>query len=662
MSTETPNEPAAAEPAPTAEPAPAETAATAEPAPSAAEAPPPAGAVELPFQAEVQQVLGLVINSLYANKEVFLRELISNASDALDKARFLQLTRKDVSEQVGEAKIAIKLDDQARTLTIEDNGIGMTRDEVVQNLGTIARSGSLEFLKNNRAALDKKEGALQLIGQFGVGFYAAFMVASRVDVKTRSMMPGAEAVLWRSTGTGSFTVSPGDREHPGTEIVLHLKEEALEFTKAWRIKDVIRKYSDFVQFPIHVNDEVANRSSAVWALPKSQVTDEQHAEFYRHITGGHEGETPLSRVHWSVDAPVQFHALLYVPEKAPLDLFDRQRKGLRLYAKRVLIVEDCDKLTPAYLRFLRGVVDSEDLSLNVSREMLQEDKTLHQIEQQLTRQVLKHLKEIAETDADKYLTIWREFGRVLKEGIAIDWKNKDAIADLCRFESMKTESGKLLSLKQYVDAMPEAQKEIYYVTGIGRRAVEQSPHLEAFKKRGFDVLFLIDPIDEWVVKSLFEYEKRKLKSVAHGDLDLGEEPAEAEKKAEDDIGPAVAAVKKALGDRVKDVRASRRLTDSASVLVAAEGDPGANFERIMRMMDREGAPAKRVLELNPAHAIVKNLSALAQRDADAPRVGEWAELLFDQALLAEGVVEDPARLVKRIQDLLTEVSNTAVRS
>jgi molecular chaperone HtpG len=628
-------------------------------APIAAEAP-LTGAVDMPFQAEVQQVLGLVINSLYANKEVFLRELISNASDALDKARFLQLTQKDVTEQAGEAGISIKLDEAARTLTIADNGIGMTRDEVIQNLGTIARSGSLEFLKLNADALRKKDGGgVQLIGQFGVGFYAAFMVADRVDVRTRSMLPGAEPVIWRSTGTGSFTVAVGEREDPGTEIVLHLKEECLEFAKEWRIKDIIRKYSDFVQFPITVDGELANRSKALWSLPKAQVDAEQHAEFYRHITGGDEGETPLLTIHWSVDAPVQFNALLYVPEKAPSDLFDRHRKGLRLYAKRVLIVEDCEKLTPAYLRFLRGVVDSEDLSLNVSREMLQEDKTLAQIEQQLTRQVLKSLKELAESDPEKYLVFWGEFGKVLKEGLTLDWKNKDALADLCRFESMKTEAGKLTSLKEYVAAMPEAQKDIYYVTGMGRRAVEQSPHLEAFRKRGYDVLFFIDPIDEWVSRALFNYGKKNLKSVAHGDVDLGEDKTE-EAKPEEDVGAAVAAVKKALGDKVKDVRVSKRLTDSASVLVAADGDPGANFERIMRMMEKEGVSAKRILELNASHPIVKNLSALAAKDADAPQLGQWAEMLFDQALLAEGVVEDPAKLVKRFQDLLVEVSNAAV--
>jgi molecular chaperone HtpG len=617
-----------------------------------------AGAVELPFQAEVQKVLALVINSLYAHKEVFLRELVSNAADALDKARFLSLTRDDVTAQVGEGRIAIKLDDEARTLTIEDNGVGMTRDELIQNLGTIAKSGSLEFLRHYAEAAKQKSETLSLIGQFGVGFYSAFMVADRVDVKTKSMLPGAESVLWRSTGSGTFTVLPGDREHPGTEIVLQLKEDALEYAKKWRVEDIIHKYSDFVHFPIYLNDELANRSKAIWSLPKGQVTDEQHTEFFRRITGFDE-QTPLLRVHTSVDAPVQFHALLYVPEKAPLDLYTKEHKGLRLYAKRVLIVEDSDKLVPVYLRFLRGVVDSEDVSLNVSREMLQEDKTLGQIQAQLVKQVLRGLKELSESDADKYATFWREFGRVLKEGLTVDWKHKDEIASLCRFESMKTEAGKLLSLREYVDAMPEAQKEIYYVTGASRREVEESPHLEAFRRRGFDVLFLTDPIDEWVVRSLTEFDKRRLRSVTHGDLDLGDEP---EKKAEEkDVSEAVVAVKRVLGDRVKDVRLSKRLTDSASCLVSDEGDPGANMERILEMLDKSAPKAKRILEVNPSHPFVESLAAIAKKDPTSDRVTTFAEMLYDQALLAEGVLEEPAKLVKKIQALLNEVATAAAK-
>jgi molecular chaperone HtpG len=618
--------------------------------------PTPAGAVELPFQAEVQQVLALVINSLYTHKEVFLRELISNASDALDKARFLSLTRKDVREQVGEARITIRLDDDKRTLTIEDNGVGMTRDEAIQNLGTIARSGSLDFVKAYAEAAKSKEAGLKIIGQFGVGFYAAFMVATRVDVHTLSMLPGGEPVIWRSSGSGGFTVLTGDRTTPGTEIVLHLKEEEREYLRTARVREIIKKYSDFVQFPIHLDDELVNRSSAIWTLPKAQVTDEQHTEFFRRITGS-DTQTPLLRVHTSVDAPVQFHALLYVPEKAPLDLFSKERRGLRLYAKRVLIVEDCDKLTPPYLRFLRGVVDSEDIPLNVSREMLQEDRNLSQIEQQLTKNVLRALADLAKDQPERYAAFWTEFGRVLKEGLAIDWKHKEEIAALCRFEARSTEPGKMISLEQYVAAMPADQKEIYYIAGPNRRAVEEGPHLEALKKRGYDVLFFTDPVDEWVAQSLHEFDKRRLKSAVHGDVDLGEETDE---KAKEDVAGVLPVVKGALGAKVKDVRFSRRLTDSASCLVADEGDPSANMQRIMKMLDANAEESTRILELNPSHAIIKNLAALSASDPGSARIKEWSELLFDQALLAEGIVKDPMDLVKRIQTLLTEVTTAAV--
>jgi len=618
------------------------------------------GAVELPFQAEVQRVLGLVINSLYTHKEVFLRELVSNASDALDKARFLALTRSDVQAQVGEARIAIKLDDDARTLTIEDNGVGMTRDEVIQNLGTIARSGSLEFIKAYQEAAKNKEAGLRIIGQFGVGFYAVFMVASRVDVRTRSMLPDAAPVVWRSTGTGSFTVMPGDREIPGTEIVVHLKEDEREYSKSWRVKEIIQKYSDFVQFPIYLNDELANRSSAIWALRRNTVTEEQYTEFFRRLTG-FETQTPIARVHMSVEAPFQFHALLYVPEKAPLDLFSKDRHGVRLYAKRVLIEEDCQRLVPPYLRFLRGLVDSEDLPLNVSREVLQEDRNLLQIQQQIVKSVLKTLNELADSNPETYAQFWNEFGRVLKEGVSLDWKHKDEIAALCRFASLKTETGKLISLRQYIEAMPADQKEIFYMTGPSRRALEQGPHLEAFKKRGVDVLLLTDPIDEWVVQALPEFDKRKLKSAAHGEFDLGGGAGEAAPK-EGEGKAALDAVKKTLGSRVKDVRFSRRLTDSASCLVAQEGALGANMERIMKMMDASGAESPRILELNPDHAIIKNLDRLASRSPASEQVAQWSELLYDQALLAEGVVREPAELVQRIQRLLVQVSSQAVES
>jgi molecular chaperone HtpG len=611
---------------------------------------------EYPFQAEVQKVLTLVIDSLYANKEVFLRELVSNASDALDKARFYQLSHEDATKQEGEPRIDITTDYDARTLTIEDNGIGMTREELIENLGTIARSGSTAFLEQYAELLKakQKDDAFRLIGQFGVGFYSSFMVASRVDVHTLSMKAGATPVIWRSSGAGTFTVTAGDRTKPGTTITLHLKDEHRDYARDWRLKDVINRYSDFVGFPIHVAGERANQPVALWALPKSKVTEEQHEHFFKHLTGGTSGDKPLLTIHFSVDAPVQFQALVYVPEKAPFDLFQKERTSLRLYAKRVLIIENCEKLTPVWMRFLRGVVDSEDLSLNVSREMLQESRALTQIQTMIEKQVLKALKDLAESEPEKYATFWRLFGKVVKEGTSVDWKNKDAILELCRFESMNTKEGELTSLAAYVKGMPEDQREIFYVTGMSRKAVEASPHLEAFKKKGYDVLFLTDPIDEWFVQSVQDYDKRRLKSVVHGDIDLGEQAGDTEAAA-----PALAAIKRALGDRVKDVRFSKRLTDSASCLVAEEGDPGANMERILKMMDERALEKKRILEVNPNHPVVKNIAALALLEMGSERVNAYCETLYDQALLAEGVVEDPARLVRRIQDLLAQATQSA---
>ena len=628
---------------------------------------------EMEFRAEVQKILSLVINSLYTNTEVFLRELISNASDALDKARFLQLTDDSALEQEGEAGIDIFLDAENKTLTISDNGVGMTRSEVIENLGTIARSGTSEFVKQFGELTKKGEQdkALELIGQFGVGFYAVFMVADRVDVHTKSMNSDEEAVIWRSEGTGTYTVVAGERDKPGTSICVHLKEDALEFAQPWRVKGIVEKYSDFVMFPIKVDDEVANQSAALWRQPRSAVTEEQHTEFFKHITQSRLGDSPLTYVHYQVDAPVQFSSLLYVPQKAPVDVFQLQKKrpGLRLYAKRVLIMENCDTLLPVYLRFVRGVVDSEDLQLNVSRETLQENRTVKQIEQQLTRQVLKGLSKLAENDTEKYDAFWKELGPVLKEGVSMDFKNKDAIVDLCRFYSLNSNND-LLSLESYIENIEEDQKEIYYLTGTDREQMLRSPHLEAFRDKGLDVLLLTDPIDEWVVNSLSEFKDCKLRSVTHGEIDLnavpkeGDDANEADSKDEDtpdasvtdEIQAALQAVKEALGDKVADVRASRRLTSTAACLVSKEGDPGANFERIMRMLDEQTQAKKRILEINPKHEVVSNLSKLVALDPASPQVGLWSQMLYQQALLSEGVVEDPAQLVENIQRLLLAAS------
>lgn len=627
-------------------------------------------AKEFQFKAETQRVLSLVINSLYTNTEVFLRELISNASDALDKARYLQLTEKDaVLERDGEPQIQITLDGEKKTLTIEDNGVGMTEEEVVENLGTIARSGTDAFVKqfSELTKEKKRDEAMDLIGQFGVGFYSVFMAAKRVDVETRSMRKDAQPVLWRSSGEGSYTLLAGERKKPGTRITLHLKDEAVEFSTKWRVEGIIKKYSDFVMFPIRVDGEVVNRSSALWRTPKTQVTAEQHAEFFKHITQARYGDEPLAVVHYTVDAPVQFSALLYVPKKAPLDvfMFQKERPGLRLYAKRVLIMENCEALLPVYLRFVRGVVDSEDLTLNVSRETLQEDRTIKTIESQVTKQVLKELGRLQEEEPETYRSFWEQFGAVVKEGLSVDFKNKDTLVERCLFHSLHSEEekgsdeGAPITLKQYVDAKKEDQEVIYYITGQDRAHLRQSPHLEVFRTKGIDVLLLTDPIDEWVVQAIPKYEGLKLESVVHGKLELGddEERSEEEQKR---LEAAVDAIAKVLGDKVAEVRLSKRLTETASCLVSREGDPGANMERIMRVLDDRAGERKRILEVNPTHPVVKNLAHQVAKDAQSPNVELWSELLLDQALLSEGVVEDPASLVKRIQRLLVDTTSAAI--
>ena len=620
------------------------------------------------FKAEVQRVLSLVINSLYTNPEVFLRELVSNASDALDKARFLQLTESDaVVRTEEEPGIDLTLDAPNRLLVIEDNGVGMTRDEVVENLGTIARSGTSEFFEKF-AEVSKggdKDRALELIGQFGVGFYAVFMVAERVEVETLSLKAGEAPVVWRSAGDGSFTVAAGERTKPGTRITLHLKEDSAEFAEEWRVEHVIEKYSNFVMFPIRIGGKVANHSSALWRMPRAKVTHEQHVEFFKLISNGVAGDAPLATVHWSVDAPVQFSALMYVPEKASMNLFtSRERLGLRLYARRVLIMESCDKLLPTYLRFLCGVVDSEDVSLNVSRETLQENITVRAIEQQLTKQALKALEALAAEEPAKYLTFWKEFGVILKEGVSTDFRNKDALAKLYRFQSLRAVGGALIGLEAYLKAKPEAQKAIYFLTGTDGAQLASSPLLEAFRARDLDVLLLTDPIDEWMVNGLRTFEGCELVSVAHGELDL--DAVAAPKQAaeapadEDGVKAAVEALEKVLSDRVQGVRASRRLTETASCLVSRAGDPSANLERLMQAFDEDKVEAKkRILEVNPNHAIVRSLGLLAQRDPQSSRIQLYAEMLYDLARLSEGVVDDPAGLVRRLQDLIAESAQQA---
>ena len=615
------------------------------------------------FKAEVSALLRLVTNSLYTNREIFLRELVSNASDALDKARFQGLTDTNLRDRHEKAQIKVSADHARGVLTIEDTGVGMTRDEIALNLGTIAHSGTLKFLEQARAQQESgQKPDLNLIGQFGVGFYSAFMVADRIDVTSLSASEGAEPVHWSSTGDGTFSVGPGQRTSRGTTIELHLKPDAKEFLDRWKIEGIVKRYSNYVVHPIllkviddkgntEVDGKQVNDATAFWMRPTRELTDADYAEFYKHVMGGFvlPGDEPLGHLHIHADAPIQFVALLYVPGKPPADLFQEDRKALQLYARRVVVMDSCDKLLPGYLRFVRGVVDSEDLPLNVSREMLQEHNALTSIRRQLTRKVLKLLEGIAKDKPETYEKIWDNYGAVLKEGIHTDSTHHDELVELLRYRT--SEGDKLVSLAQYVEAMPEAQPAIYYITGESLAAVARSPHLEACRARGYQVLYMADPIDEWVVQDLSEYKGKKLVSVTQGDLDI---PEDNEHKH--DPGAIAAAVDKSkelLTDKVKDVRVSKRLRESAACLVDDSGGLSRNMERILKMARQDVPPRQRILELNPEHPFVQAVDKLAREVPGDDRLGTYVELLYDQAALAEGQVPDPAGLLKRFNSVLS---------
>jgi molecular chaperone HtpG len=623
-----------------------------------------------PFQAEVAAVLRLVTNSLYTNREIFLRELVSNASDALDKARYQALVDKTLEGQELAPRIDIVADKQRGVLVIEDTGVGMTAEEAAQNLGTIAHSGTLKFLEQAAKKGDKPD--LSLIGQFGVGFYSAFMVADHIDVHSRSAVPGSAAVHWSSTGGGGYTLGPSDRATRGTRIELHLRDDAKEFLESWRLQSLVKRYSDYVLHPIHiasVKDDgtaeeataQANQAKAFWTQNPKSLGDDDYAEFYKHVMGGFvlPAERPLARLHVSMDAPIQFHAVLFVPDRRPLDLFQEDAKHLQLYARRVLVMENCDKLLPGFLRFFRGIVDSEDLPLNVSRETLQEHQSLAAIRRQLTRKALHLLADTAKDDPATYAKIWREFGVFLKEGVHTDSGHREQLTELLRFASTaktgesdpdeQRDPDKLVSLREYVDAMPEGQEAIYYITGEHAEDLAKSPHLEACRARGWSVLLMTDAVDEWVVQDLDRYADKPLVSVTKGELDLPTGDTAVDSSA---IAALVERTKAALGERVKDVRASRRLTDSAACLVDDESGLGRNMERILKMAGRDVRARARVLELNPEHPFVRAAQTLATEHPDDPRLPTWIELLHDQAHLAEGSVPDPAGVVRRIQTVL----------
>ncbi|HQK17746.1 MAG TPA: molecular chaperone HtpG [Polyangiaceae bacterium] len=627
-------------------------------------------AQELPFQAETKQVLHLMVHSLYTNKEVFLRELIANASDALDKVRFLAVTDHAMAERVGPPEIIIQVDRESKTITVEENGIGMTRQEAIDNLGTIAHSGTVEFLK--KLQTDKDETRANLIGQFGVGFYSAFIVADRVDVESRSARdPDAEPVLWRSSGEGSFFITKGERDRPGTKVTVHIKgDENDDLLSDWRIEALIKKYTDFVSHPIKLGEKAVNQTTALWMRPRSEIKQEQYDEFYAHVHGAMEPGTPLERIHFSADAPIQYNVLLFIPSKAPVDLLmDTKKKGIRLYAKRMFVMDGCERLAPPYLQFLRGVVDSEDLSLNVSREILQDDRKLDVIKKAITKQTLKALQTMAEEQPEKYQNFWKEFGRLLRLGVSSDPANQESIGKLLRYPSTATTDEELTSLDAYIGRMKEGQKAIYYLTGPSLKALRSSPHLEVFRRKGVEVLLMHEAVDEWVVGGLFTYDKKNFESIAHGTVDLsdlpnvdGQQDDQSEPSLDAQMQACVKRIEEVLGDRVKQVRTSSRLTDSASCLVSDEGDVSPQMERVMRMLDREVESPKRILELNPKHELVKNLALMVAAEPESEDVITFSELLLDQAMLAEGVVPDPSGLLARMQRVATAASQRTRQS
>jgi len=606
----------------------------------------------LGFQAEVKQLLHLMIHSLYSNKEIFLRELISNAADAADKLRFEALANNALYESEPDLKIRISFDKAARSVTVSDNGVGMSRDEVVQNIGTIAKSGTREFFESLTG--DQAKDA-RLIGQFGVGFYSSFIVADRVTLTTRRA-GSTEAVRWEcdmTKGAGEYTVEPAEKAGRGTDVTLHLREGEDELLEEHRLKGIVRKYSDHIAVPVLMGGESVNQASALWARPKSEISDEQYVEFYKHI--GHDFEAPLAWTHNRVEGRQEYTQLLYIPARAPFDLWDRhQRHGLKLYVRRVFIMDDAEHLLPVYLRFVRGVVDSADLPLNVSREILQQSKDVDAIRAGCAKRVLSLLGDLAQKEKEKYAAFWKEFGRVLKEGVGEDPSNRDDIAKLLRFAS--THAGteaEDVSLADYAGRMKEGQDRIYYVTAESFPAAKGSPHLEIFRKRGIEVLLLSDRVDEWLVANLREFEGKALVSVARAELGLDKIKGEDATK-DHEVGrykDLLVGLKRALGDKVKDVRVSQRLTESPSCLIADEHDIGGNLARILKAAGQKVPLSQPVLEVNPEHAIVARL-----QPGDA-RFDAWAGLLFDQALLAEGgQLEDPAGFVRRTNDLMLSLA------
>ncbi|AKF83464.1 heat shock protein 90 [Myxococcus fulvus 124B02] len=626
------------------------------------------------FQAEINQLLSLVINSLYSHKEIFLRELVSNASDALDRLRFRAITEPELLADAPELELRILPDAEKNTLTIEDTGVGMSHDELVKNLGTIAHSGSREFIQ---AMTQRGQKDMQLIGQFGVGFYSAYLVADRVEVISRAAGKDSQAWKWTSEAHGTFTVEPAERAARGTSVILHLKEDQKEFLDEWRVRSLITQYSDYVGHPIKLQVtkttgtgddaktesslEVVNKASALWQRAKSDITDEQYQEFYKHLT--HDWEKPLAWTHFKADGNQQFTGLLFLPQNPPFDLNAQQQRGVRLFVKRVFIMDRCEELVPQWLRFVRGVIDSDDLPLNVSRELLQDSQVVRAIRKHVVKKSLDLLEKLAKDKPEDYTTFWKAFGTVLKEALATEAEHKDKVGGLLRYESSRDEG--LTSLADYVSRMKEGQEALYYIYGESRKAVEDSPHLEALKQRGYEVLFMTDPVDEWAAQGLREFQGKPLVSALQADLKLqstDEQKKEHEEKSEGLKG-LTSRMKDVLQDSVREVRVSDRLTDSPVCLVVPEGGSPAYLERLLQQRGKGMPRVKRILEVNPKHPVIEHLKTLHAQDPAQAQVAEWIELLHDQALLTEGsTISDPNRFARRLTTLLTQVAGQAVKA
>ncbi|UYC10766.1 molecular chaperone HtpG [Xanthomonas sp. CFBP 8445] len=624
----------------------------------------------LGFQTEVKQLLQLMIHSLYSNKEIFLRELISNASDAADKLRFEALVKPELLDGDAQLRIRIGFDKDAGTVTIDDNGIGMSREEIVAHLGTIAKSGTSEFLKHLSG--DQKKDS-HLIGQFGVGFYSAFIVADQVDVYSRRAgLPASEGVHWSSRGEGEFEVATIEKAERGTRIVLHLKDDEKGFADGWKLRGIVRKYSDHIALPIELPKEhygedkdtpetpeweTVNRASALWTRPRTEIKDEEYQELYKHIA--HDHENPVAWSHNKVEGKLEYTSLLYVPGRAPFDLYQRDAsRGLKLYVQRVFIMDQAEQFLPLYLRFIKGIVDSSDLPLNVSREILQSGPVIDSMKSALTKRALDMLEKLAKDDAERYQGVWKNFGQVLKEGPAEDFGNREKIAGLLRFASTHGSDGTQdVSLADYVARMQDGQDKLYYLTGESYAQIKDSPHLEVFRKKGIEVLLLTDRIDEWLMSYLTEFDGKSFVDVARGDLDLGKLDSEEEKQAKEEAAKAkqglVERIQNVLKDDVSEVRVSHRLTDSPAILAIGQGDLGLQMRQILEASGQKLPESKPVFEFNPAHPLIEKLDA----EADGERFGDLAKVLFDQAALAAGdSLKDPAAYVRRLNKLLLELS------